>query len=268
MSARNVGRWNLVGAGAAAVLLAGCGGGGGGGASDDVKSSVNAFLKDRDCSRLTPAYRVALTGSTDVKACTHDLGLRNKVKDVTIGTVSTSGSTATAVVTVDGTKTNLQLRKQGGTWLIAGDDDTGTSTAATTPAAPTATIATTPPADRSQATAAYAAALLTYRDARKRFAKRSLSDIRARNLSAVQTDFRDFRDALFGFDAAVRKITFPPDAVPAVNRLLESNRTEIADLDLLGAAPGFTELRRLLVTRFQDDDTAHNRALDAVDGAL
>jgi hypothetical protein len=69
----------------------------------------------------------------------------------------------------------------------------------------------------------------------------------------VKADVAQFRDAVFNFDAAVRKIA-PPDAARSdYNALLEAARTTIAGLDAIAQAPGFAEVSRLLSTRVAPD---------------
>jgi hypothetical protein len=246
-------------AGSAAALAA-CGGGGGSSASDDIKDSVNTFIKQHDCSTASAGYRKTLTGDSDVKKCNHDLSLRKPFKDVKIGKVSSSGSKGTAAVTTDGTKVTLTMRKQGDTWLIAGDSmgNSEKQASKTTPSTGSATN------DRNVARTKYILALATYQAGRKRFRTRVLQDIRARNLAAVKGDFGSYRDTVFEFDGQVRKIKFPASMQEDVNHLLEADRTEIADLDAVSSANGFSQLQKLLTSRLQSDDNALSAAVKKV----
>ena len=255
------------------LALAGCGGGGGGGdASGQISSTVTAFLKHGDCSLLTPALRKQLTGETDAKACSHYISLRNKVKQVDVGKISVSGDTATAAVTVDGDHVAFRLVKQGGTWLLnahaGGGSGDASAPAQTTATAPATTTPASGGADTSAARAGYAVQLSKLRTARDSFKTRVLADLRARNLSATTGDFGRYRDALFNFDAAVRKLGVPDAAGDAVNALLEADRTEIADLDAISSASNFAEISRILSTRVQTDDGALTKALHQVSDAL
>ena len=253
--------------GVVAVLLAGCGGGGGGNsASGDIEASVNALIKDHDCSAATAGYRKDLTGDSDVKACSHALAQRNKVEKLTIGKVTSSGDSGTAAVTTDGDRVSLKLTKQDGKWLIASDTVKPASSSASSSPSTTPTTSTpkSAPTDQDAAKAKYVVALAGYHGARVRFRRRVLEDIKARNLAAVKGDFSQFRDAVFAFDGQVRKIDVPASARADVNTLLEANRTEIADLDAVGSAQDFSELQRLLTTRLQTDDQALNRAVKRV----
>jgi len=255
------------------LVLGGCGGGGGsssGGDSGQIRSSITAFIQKHDCSALTPAFQKQLTGETDVKACDHDLSLRNKVKQLSIGAVSVSGDSATAAVTTDGTKVGVQLVKQSGRWLIngTGSPQAPGQTTATTPGTPTTTTPSSGSADTAAAKADYAAELATLRAARASFKTRVLADLRARNLSAVTGDFGRYRDALFNFDAKVRKINFPASAGDAVTALLEANRTEISDLDATSSASSFSEISRLLTKRLSTDDNTLTGALQNVTSSL
>jgi hypothetical protein len=250
-----------------AVVLAGCGGGGGGNsASDDIKASVNSLIKDHDCSAATPAYRKTVTGDSDVKACSHDLTLRNPVKKLTVGKVTSSGASGTAAITTDGTKTTLKMAKKGDTWLVAGDSQSGSSGSSDSGASKTdTTTSTTPAADQKKvARARYVLALASYQAGRRRFRSRTLQDVRARNLSAVKGDFGSYRDTVFEFDGQVRRIKFPSSMQEDVNHLLEANRTVIADLDAVGSAKDFSELQRLLTSRLQSDDNAQSNAVKTV----
>lgn len=265
-----VGRCGASAIGAAALLLAGCGGGGGGGgasgggASDDIKSSINRLIRDHDCSAATEQYRKVLTGETDAKACGHDLSQRNKVKSISIGKVTSSGSAGTAAVTTDGDKLTLKLVKQDGKWLVASDHVDKASSTPPESSTPTTAPAATP----GEARVKFALALAPYRAGRKRFEKRVLEDINARNLAAVKGDFSQYRDVVFNLDGRIRKIDFPSGAQSEVTALLEDNRTEIADLDAVGSAPSFSELQRLLNTRLKADDNAVSRALSRLSSAL
>jgi hypothetical protein len=261
------GRCGVATLGTAAMLLAGCGGGGGGGgggdATDEITASVNTFVRDRDCSVITPGFRNALTGERDASACSHSLAERNKVKSLHIGTVTHAGNTGTAAVTTDGTTVHLTLVKQDGAWLVSGDlsDAAKTSPGTTGPT----TTATLPASDgRRAAKLAYLAAVEPYHAARKRFSKRALADIKARDFPAVQGDFRKYRDAVYAFDGKLRRIGFPAGAQAAAVGVLEANRIEIADLDAVGDAADFTALYHLLRDRYQPDDIARNKALSAL----
>ncbi len=115
---------------------------------------------------------------------------------------------------------------------------------------------------------AYADALATYRVGRRRFRKRVLEDIAARNLPAVKGAFSQFRDVVYNFDGEIRKIDFPDSVQPEVLAVLEANRTEVADLDAVGAAADFAEIQRLLSNRLQEDDNTLSRAIKDLTSAL
>jgi hypothetical protein len=131
ISSTAIGRLSVAAFVTAMLAFAGCGGddgggtgdgagdGAGAGASDQIESSITQFVKGRDCSVATEEFRKELTGETGVKTCSHRLSLREKVKDLSIDKVTTSGTTATADVTTDGEKVPLRLVQQGDKWLIA-----------------------------------------------------------------------------------------------------------------------------------------------------
>ena len=125
MKARTTGRFGAVALGVLALGASGCGSdsksGGSGGSGDEgqIKTSIQSFVKNHDCTLATPTLRKELTGQTAVKACSHDLGLRNKVKKLKIDNVTVSGATAKSEVTTDGQKVNVDLVKQGGKWLLS-----------------------------------------------------------------------------------------------------------------------------------------------------
>jgi hypothetical protein len=122
MNARIAGRFGAVALGTVALGFAGCGSNsksGGSGDEGQIKSSIEKFVKEHDCAQATPAFAKELTGQTSVKACSHDLSLRNKVKKLSVDKVTTSGSTAKAVVDSDGQKVNIGLVKQGDKWLLS-----------------------------------------------------------------------------------------------------------------------------------------------------
>jgi hypothetical protein len=263
MSSMAVGRCGASAIGAAALLLAGCGGSAGG-ASGAIKSSVNKLFRDRDCSVVTKHYRRTLTGNASIKACEHDLSLRNRVKSISVGSVTSSGSSGTAAVTTDGDKLTLKLVKRDGKWLVDADHVDKASSSAQ--GSPTSTKA---PADtKREAHAKLAAALAPYRAGRKRFEKRALADIAARNLAAVKGDFSQYRDAVFNFDGQLRRIHFPGSARSQLTALLEANRTEISDLDAVGSAASFSELNRLLTTHLKADDAVLGRAIKRLSSTL
>jgi hypothetical protein len=253
---------------ATALFVVGCGGGGGGAsASDDIKADITRFIKGHDCSAATAAYRKQLTGSADAKSCSHDLSLRNKVKSISIDGVTSSGDKGSADVVTDGDHITLTMVKQDGTWLVAGDKVGKTSNSApTSPPAPTTTAA--PTASPDQARADLAAAKVPYTAGRKRFEKNTVADLKAQNLDAVKGDFSRYRDIVFNFDGAVRKIDVPASARDALSTLLQADRSEIADLDAVGSAPSFAELQRLLTDRLKTDDDALTRAVSAFSSAL
>jgi hypothetical protein len=90
----------------------------------------------------------------------------------------------------------------------------------------------------------------------KTFLKRVAADAKAVNLSAVKADVSQFRDTLFDFDAEVRKIEFPDAIATDVNKMLEGNRTMIAELDGMGEASDFTEFSPLFKRFLKDKGEA------------
>lgn len=122
MKVRSAGRLGAVALGTVALGFAGCGSdskGGGGNDQDQIKSSIEKFVKEHDCSLATAKFRKELTGDSSVKGCSHSLSLRNKVKKLNVDKVTVSGSAATTVVDSDGQKGNIGLVKQGGKWLLS-----------------------------------------------------------------------------------------------------------------------------------------------------
>jgi hypothetical protein len=116
--------------------------------------------------------------------------------------------------------------------------------------------------------ATYASALTDYQSGRARLRLRAAAHVKARDLGAVKSDFRRYRDVVVGFDRAVRAIDVPPDAKPEVKALLKADRTEIAGVDAVASVRSFEELQRLLATRLQADDEALGRALKRVTAVL
>lgn len=57
-----------------------------------------------------------------------------------------------------------------------------------------------------------------------------------KNLLAIRRDGYDLRNAIYGFDLAVRKVKFPGSLEPRVNSLLETTRSMVAALDGLSQA--------------------------------
>lgn len=86
-------------------------------------------------------------------------------------------------------------------------------------------------------------------------------------LSAAQADARQFRNALFNWDAAVRQVSFPPAVQPSVNALLDGTRTEIIDFDAIGTATA-TNLTSVAETALVADgkDVLANDKLEAALG--
>ncbi len=79
------------------------------------------------------------------------------------------------------------------------------------------------------------------------------SDARAGNLPAFKSDVAAFREVLFQFDAAVRKINFSASAKPLVTALQNADRTEIADLDAIRSARTSSEALRLYAQVVKDN---------------
>lgn len=90
-----------------------------------------------------------------------------------------------------------------------------------------------------------ATAAATYNAGAATFNARSRVDAKAGNLRAFKADVAAFRNSLFNFDSAVRKIGFPPADQKLASALLEADRVEIADLDTIGSASSGTATVRL-----------------------
>jgi hypothetical protein len=93
------------------------------------------------------------------------------------------------------------------------------------------------------------------------------TDARARNLPAFKSDMAAFRNTLFQFDAAVRKIPFSASAQPLANALHSADRTEIADLDAIRSATSSSEALRLYA-QVVKDNPAVIQAQQKLDAAL
>jgi hypothetical protein len=137
----------------------------------------------------------------------------------------------------------------------------------TTPAQST-TPTTTSKAPPVDATAIAAKAQLqqeggTFNTGQRRFFKQIITDSKARNFAAVKADVSQFRDVIFNFDAAVRKIKFPPSITTDVNKMLEGDRTTIAELDAMGSSQGFVDFLPLF-KRFQRDKGVAIASINAV----
>lgn len=79
------------------------------------------------------------------------------------------------------------------------------------------------------------------------------SDARAGNLPAFKADVAAFRNVLFQFDAAVRKIHFSASVQSLVTALQNADRTETADLDAVRSATSSADALRLYAKVVSDN---------------
>jgi hypothetical protein len=103
----------------------------------------------------------------------------------------------------------------------------------------------------------------TFNSGQRRFLKQVIQDSKARNFQAIKADVSQFRDVIFNFDADARKIKFPPSLQTEVNKMLEGDRTIIAELDAMGASNGFVDFLPLF-KRFQRDKGAAIASINAL----
>lgn len=95
-----------------------------------------------------------------------------------------------------------------------------------------------------------------FNDGQKEFLNRVAKDAKAVNLSAVKADVSRFRDVVFEFDAEVRKIKFPASIQADVNKMLEGDRSIVAELDGMGEASSFQEFSPLFKRFLKDKGEA------------
>jgi hypothetical protein len=145
--------------------------------------------------------------------------------------------------------------KQGGQWYVDFDINNGrnlpgnpglSSGTPSTPSTPT------PSAGNGAAKSKLQTLGGTFNSGQTRFFKQVAADAKARNFAAVKADVSQFRDVIFNFDAAVRKIKFPPSIQTDVNAMLEGDRTVIAELDAMGSSTGFVDFQPLFKRFFRD----------------
>ena len=91
-----------------------------------------------------------------------------------------------------------------------------------------------------------------YNRAQSRFLRRVAADARAQNLTAVKADASQFRDAVFAFDASVRKVHVSAAKQSQVNAVLAGTRTIIGELDAIGSAKDFVEVNKLFKRVLRD----------------
>jgi hypothetical protein len=157
----------------------------------------------------------------------------------------------------------------GGQWYIDFDINKGRNLPGNPAASGGGTTPTTPtPAPSAgggdpQAKSKLQAQGAKFNTGQTRFYKQVAADSRARNFAAVKADVSQFRDVIFNFDAAIRKIKFPPAKQADVNAMLEGNRTAIAELDAMGSANGFVDFLPLF-QRLQRDKRKEIAAVNRV----
>jgi hypothetical protein len=85
-------------------------------------------------------------------------------------------------------------------------------------------------------------------------------DGRAHDVLAVRRDAYDYRNGIYNFDIAIRKINFPTSVEPDVNTLLDTNRKKIAALDGMSQSSGTSVIQRyFLKAKAADVTGAANR---------
>ena len=145
----------------------------------------------------------------------------------------------------------------GGQWYIDFDINKGRNLPGNPAASGSTTTPTTPtPAPSAggdpQAKSKLQAQGTKFNTGQARFLKQVAADSRGRNIAAVKADVSQFRDVIFNFDAAVRKIKFPPAKQTDVNAMLEGDRTTIAELDAMGSTTGFVDFAPLFKRFLRD----------------
>ncbi|MEA2352049.1 MAG: hypothetical protein QOJ14_463 [Thermoleophilaceae bacterium] len=146
--------------------------------------------------------------------------------------------------------------KQGAQWYIDIDINKGTNL----PKNPAVSGAAASPSSSSGGGAAAKSKLQSlggdFNAGQQKFLKRVAADAKAVNLAAVKSDVSQFRDVVFNFDADVRKIKFPSSIQEDVNKMLEGDRSIIAELDAMGAARAFTDFSPLFKRFLKDKGQA------------
>jgi hypothetical protein len=263
---------------AAAVLsvgtLTGCGSSGSGGAgdADQIRSAIIASASIPDlatCSKVFTDDGIKQFFREDSpeaakKDCAKEAGNqqnKDRGKQLTITDVSVTGATASASASLKDRKAVYKLVQQTGSWKIDGISEAAggsSSSSSTTTGSTTTTTDTTSTATASSASSAVSRATLDtaatdYNAGLRRFLARGRPDAVANNVPALKADVSQFRDVVFNFDTAVRKISPPDAARTEYTAVLEASRTTIADLDAIGSTSDGSEIGRLLKSRIAPD---------------
>jgi hypothetical protein len=99
------------------------------------------------------------------------------------------------------------------------------------------------------------------------FQQRVSTDSQNNDLTLGQGDASSFRTAVFNYDAAVRKISFPSAVIADVYSLEGDDRTAVADLDAASQASGVDAWNQA-IDRLSTDIKAVIDANNKVDGEL
>ena len=100
-------------------------------------------------------------------------------------------------------------------------------------------------AGASQAASEYDAAYAKLGKAHRRFSSQVRKDAKAGNVAAIDADMSELRDDYYRFDGEIRRIQMPSAVRNEYYRVLESNRSVIADLDAYAAAGSRSEKQRM-----------------------
>jgi hypothetical protein len=140
-----------------------------------------------------------------------------------------------------------------------------TSRGPSTPPSTSRSPASTPTTGLAAAYTQYEATVNIIDDASPKLALIS-TDAAKGETAGAQAAAAAYRTALFGWDAALRKITFPGAAAAPANAVLAANQTEIADLDdYPNTDPAQVDDADV---RIQGDDNAGVVAVDQLKAAL
>lgn len=113
---------------AAAVAVAGCGGSSD---KDNIQTTVKNYFNavadgdgSKACDQLSKSTKASAGGNNCASALTaaskqaNISRLKSTLKQAKVGSVKVSGSSATAVITLKGASTSVQLVKENGSWKL------------------------------------------------------------------------------------------------------------------------------------------------------
>jgi hypothetical protein len=132
--------------------------------------------------------------------------------------------------------------------------------------APATTSSSGGTAERTQAKSAlteWIAADVKLNKAILRWNKTGPRDARAVNLLGLRRDAYNYRNGIYRFDLAIRKIAFPASVQPDVNTLLDTTKKKVAALDGMAQSSGKAAIQRYFLKQEAADLTGDaNRVYD------